>query len=146
MPDTIDLTPWAQKFDKNDIAYLLHINFLLSLPQCDKNVMQFNCQTKLKDTNVPYWRGGNSFECALSKGGSSKCVQNACRGREGVKKGQKTACALYVWPLWIFQIEERGFLTLFMDVNGFGNWCRRWTLLQGLYLARCTLCISIQLF
>jgi len=27
-------------------------------------------------------------------------------------------------------IEERGFLTLFMDVNGFGNWCRRWTLLQ----------------
>ena len=44
-------------------------------------------------------RGGNSFECALFKGGSSKCVQNACRGREGVKKGQKTACALYVWPL-----------------------------------------------
>ena len=43
--------------------------------------------------------GGNSFECALSKGGSFKCVQNACRGREGVKKGQKTACALYVWPL-----------------------------------------------
>ena len=44
--------------------------------------------------------GGNSFECALSKGGSFKCVQNACRGREGVKKGQKTACALYVWPLY----------------------------------------------
>ena len=43
--------------------------------------------------------GGNSFECALSEGGSSKCVQKACRGREGVKKGQKTACALYVWPL-----------------------------------------------
>ena len=32
------------------------------------------------------------------RGGSSKCVQKACRGREGVKKGQKTACALYVWP------------------------------------------------
>ena len=30
--------------------------------------------------------------------GSSKCVQKACRGREGVKKGQKTACAFYVWP------------------------------------------------
>ena len=29
------------------------------------------------------------------------------------------------------QIEERGFLTLFMDINGFGNWCRRWSLLQG---------------
>ena len=43
--------------------------------------------------------GGNSFECALSKGGSFKCVQNACRGREGVKKGQKTACALYGRPL-----------------------------------------------
>ena len=42
--------------------------------------------------------GGNSFEYALSKEGSFKCVQNACRGREGVKKGQKTACALYVWP------------------------------------------------
>ena len=52
-----------------------------------------------KDANIPHWGGGNSFECALSKGGSPKCVQNACRGREGVKKGQKTACALYVWPL-----------------------------------------------
>ena len=35
----------------------------------------------------------------LTGGGSFKCMQNACRGREGVKKGQKTACALYVWPL-----------------------------------------------
>ena len=45
-----------------------------------------------------FFTGVSSFECALSKEGSFKCVQNACRGREGVKKGQKTACALYVWP------------------------------------------------
>ena len=53
---------------------------------------------------------GNSFECALSEGGSSKCVQKACRGREGVKKGQKTACALYVWPLRGFYIRYIGAL------------------------------------
>lgn len=29
------------------------------------------------------------------------------------------------------QIEERGFLTLFTDVNGYGDWCRRWCRLSG---------------
>ena len=33
--------------------------------------------------------GGNSFECALSEGGSSKCVQKACRGGRGSKKAKK---------------------------------------------------------
>ena len=41
------------------------------------------------------WLGGNSFEFALSKGGSTKCVQ----GDGGGHKSLKTACALYVWPL-----------------------------------------------
>ena len=59
-------------------------------------------QSFAKDTNFPHWRAGEGgWVIALSAlflRGSSKCVQNACRGREGVKKGQKTACALYVWP------------------------------------------------
>ena len=32
------------------------------------------------------------------------------------------------------RVEERGFLTAFMDANGFGNWCRRWCLLKGTFL------------
>ena len=28
-------------------------------------------------------------------------------------------------------MEQRGFLTLFTDVNGYGDWCRRWARLRG---------------
>ena len=28
-------------------------------------------------------------------------------------------------------MEQRGFLTMFTDANGYGDWCRRWCLLSG---------------
>ena len=50
--------------------------------------MQFNCQTKLKDTNVPYWRGGVT---ALSVHFLRRGHSNACRICAGGGRGSKKA-------------------------------------------------------
>ena len=46
-----------------------------------------------------FFLGGGSALRAHLRGGVAKCVLYACIGGEGVKKGQKTACALYGRPL-----------------------------------------------
>ena len=67
--------------------------------------MQFNCQSKLKDTNVPYWRGGVT---ALSVHFLRRGHSNACRMRAGGGRGSKKAKKLRAhfmygpWaPWWI---------------------------------------------
>ena len=41
---------------------------------------------------------------------------------------------LKIFPNPLAQIEQKGFLTLFNDVNGYGDWSRRWTCLRGNFL------------
>ena len=47
-----------------------------------------------------------------------------------------------VWTVWIFlmfdcslQVSNKGFITMFDDVSGFGAWHRRWVVLEGNTLA-----------
>ena len=59
-----------------------YTNLLLTSDECKP------VKTKFKDTNFPYWSvGGNSFECALSKG----VHPNACKIRAGGGSGSKKA-------------------------------------------------------
>ena len=58
--------------------------------------MQFNCQTKLKDTNVPYWRGGVTALSAHFLRGviqmRAECVQGEGGGQKRPKNCVRTLC------------------------------------------------------
>jgi len=45
---------------------------------------------------------------------------------------QQKLASLFILIYCLFKkIEEAGFLTIFVDIKGLGNWCRRWCRLKG---------------
>ena len=65
-----------------------------------------------------FLRGGGHELSAYLKGGLLKCVQYACKGGGGVKKGRKTACILYQWPLELFVCQYNKLLRKgILDIN-----------------------------
>ncbi|CAH1780239.1 unnamed protein product [Owenia fusiformis] len=89
-------------------------------------------QTAMPSPGGPYAVRTTSFTCIATLPLTMDCLNHNCFTLNRVPYSSPLHGTIYLRLRCMFEInvEERGFLTMFEDVSGFGAWHRRWCVLR----------------